>query len=94
MQIREVSHDSKMARVVRTDANWITEPRSDSFLLFHLSLPKICLYDRDFTNIDAVQTFRIREIRESPHKASYGRRSSARLHMYMIVEEGGAQELS
>ncbi|THH32983.1 hypothetical protein EUX98_g1174 [Antrodiella citrinella] len=52
--IREVSHDSKMARVVRTDVNWITEPR-------------------DFTNIDAAQTLRIREIKNSPHRAYYGR---------------------
>ncbi|TCD65415.1 hypothetical protein EIP91_002714 [Steccherinum ochraceum] len=52
--IQQVSHDSKTARVVRTDANWITEPR-------------------DFTNIDAAQTFRIREIRASPYRAYYGR---------------------
>ncbi|KAH8108129.1 P-loop containing nucleoside triphosphate hydrolase protein [Cristinia sonorae] len=52
--IQEVSHDSKLARVVRTDANWITTPR-------------------DYTNVDAAQTFRIREIRASPHRAYYGR---------------------
>ncbi|PIL23843.1 hypothetical protein GSI_13594 [Ganoderma sinense ZZ0214-1] len=52
--VQEVSHDSKMAKVVRSDVNWITEPR-------------------DFTNVDALQTTRIREIKGSPHRAFYGR---------------------
>ncbi|OJT01605.1 ATP-dependent helicase HRQ1 [Trametes pubescens] len=52
--VQEVSHDTKMARLVRSDVNWITEPR-------------------DFTNVDAMQTYRIREIRDSPHRAFYGR---------------------
>ncbi|OCH95579.1 P-loop containing nucleoside triphosphate hydrolase protein [Obba rivulosa] len=52
--VKEVSHDSKMARVLRTDVNWITSPR-------------------DFTNIDAAQTYRIRALRNSPHHAYYGR---------------------
>ncbi|KAI0747965.1 P-loop containing nucleoside triphosphate hydrolase protein [Daedaleopsis nitida] len=52
--VQEVSHDSKMAKLVRSDVNWITEPR-------------------DFTNIDALQTYRIREIKGSPHRAFYGR---------------------
>ncbi len=26
-QVQEVSHDSKMAKLVRSDVNWITEPR-------------------------------------------------------------------
>ncbi|KAI0637127.1 DEAD/H helicase [Trametes polyzona] len=52
--VQEVSHDTKMAKLVRTDVNWITEPR-------------------DFTNVDAMQTYRIREIKDSPHRAFYGR---------------------
>ncbi|KAL7283261.1 hypothetical protein ACG7TL_002690 [Trametes sanguinea] len=52
--VQEVSHDTKMAKLVRSDVNWITEPR-------------------DFTNVDAVQTYRIREIKDSPHRAFYGR---------------------
>ncbi|KAI0080595.1 DEAD/H helicase [Panus rudis PR-1116 ss-1] len=52
--VKEVSHDSKMAKLVRADVNWTTEPR-------------------DFTNVDAVQTYRIREIRGSPNRAFYGR---------------------
>ncbi|KAH9946253.1 P-loop containing nucleoside triphosphate hydrolase protein [Epithele typhae] len=52
--IQEVSHDSKIAKLVRSDVNWTTEPR-------------------DFTNIDALQTYRIREIKDSPHRAFYGR---------------------
>ncbi|EMD38568.1 hypothetical protein CERSUDRAFT_82843 [Gelatoporia subvermispora B] len=52
--VKEVSHDSKTAKVIRTDVNWITQPR-------------------DFTNIDAAQTYRIRALRESPHHAYYGR---------------------
>lgn len=52
--VKEVSHDSKTAKLVRTDVNWITQPR-------------------DFTNIDAVQTYRIREIKGSPFRAFYGR---------------------
>lgn len=27
MQVKEVSHDSKMAKLIRSDVNWITEPR-------------------------------------------------------------------
>ncbi|KAI0797837.1 P-loop containing nucleoside triphosphate hydrolase protein [Abortiporus biennis] len=52
--VQEVSHDSKTARLVRSDVNWTTEPR-------------------DFTDVNAVQTFRIKEIRNSPHRAFYGR---------------------
>ncbi|RPD79912.1 P-loop containing nucleoside triphosphate hydrolase protein [Lentinus tigrinus ALCF2SS1-7] len=52
--VQEVSHDTKMAKLVRSDVNWITEPR-------------------DFTNVDALQTYRIRELRGSPHRAFYGR---------------------
>ncbi|KAI9064267.1 P-loop containing nucleoside triphosphate hydrolase protein [Trametes sanguinea] len=52
--VQEVSHDTKMAKLIRSDVNWITEPR-------------------DFTNVDAMQTYRIREIKDSPHRAFYGR---------------------
>ncbi|KAF7359385.1 P-loop containing nucleoside triphosphate hydrolase protein [Mycena sanguinolenta] len=52
--VKEVSHDSKMAKVIRADINWITSPR-------------------DFTNVDAIQTYRIKEIKDSPHRAYYGR---------------------
>ncbi|KAF8475426.1 P-loop containing nucleoside triphosphate hydrolase protein [Gautieria morchelliformis] len=52
--VKEVSHDIKMAKLVRTDVNWVTTPR-------------------DFTDIDAIQTYRIREIRSSSQKAFYGR---------------------
>ncbi|KAH9854069.1 DEAD/H helicase [Lenzites betulinus] len=52
--VQEVSHDTKLAKLVRSDVNWITEPR-------------------DFTNIDAMQTYRIREIKNSPQRAYYGR---------------------
>ncbi|KAI0703572.1 P-loop containing nucleoside triphosphate hydrolase protein [Cytidiella melzeri] len=52
--IKEVSHDSKMAKLIQSDVNWTTEPR-------------------DFTNVDAAQTYRIREIRNSPQRAYYGR---------------------
>lgn len=43
-----------MAKLIRSDVNWTTEPR-------------------DFTDVDATQTHRIREIRDSPHRAYYGR---------------------
>ncbi|KAJ7286047.1 P-loop containing nucleoside triphosphate hydrolase protein [Mycena rebaudengoi] len=52
--VKEISHDSKLAKVIRADINWTTSPR-------------------DFTNIDAIQTYRIKEIRDSPHRAFYGR---------------------
>ncbi|KAJ7756837.1 P-loop containing nucleoside triphosphate hydrolase protein [Mycena maculata] len=52
--VKEISHDSKMAKVVRADINWTTSPR-------------------DFTNVDAIQTYRIKEIRNSAHLAFYGR---------------------
>ncbi|KAJ7168143.1 DEAD/H helicase [Mycena crocata] len=49
--VKEVSHDSKMAKVIRADINWTTSP----------------------SNIDAIQTYRIKEIKTSPHRAFYGR---------------------
>ncbi|KAJ7871484.1 P-loop containing nucleoside triphosphate hydrolase protein [Mycena olivaceomarginata] len=49
--VKEVSHDSKMAKVIRADINWITSP----------------------SNIDAIQTYRIKEIKDSPQRAYYGR---------------------
>lgn len=52
--VQEISHDSRIAKVVRTDVNWTTTPR-------------------DFTNIDAIRTYRIREVKGSPHGAFYGR---------------------
>ncbi|GJE86964.1 DEAD/DEAH box helicase [Phanerochaete sordida] len=59
--IQEVSHDSKMAKLIRSDVNWTTEPR-------------------DFTNVDPTQTYRIREIRNSPHRAYYGK-----IDLYTLV---------
>ncbi|KAI0340501.1 DEAD/H helicase [Trametopsis cervina] len=59
--IQEVSHDSKMAKLIQSDVNWTTEPR-------------------DFTNVDAVQTHRIRELRNSPQRAYYGR-----IELYTLV---------
>ncbi|KAI0055143.1 hypothetical protein BV25DRAFT_1816061, partial [Artomyces pyxidatus] len=50
--VKEISHDAKQAKVIRTDVNWITTPSS---------------------NVDSVQTFRIREIQGSPQRAYYGR---------------------
>lgn len=52
--VTEVSHDSKVARLVRADVNYTTKPR-------------------DFTNIDALQTQRIREVRASTQTAFFGR---------------------
>ncbi|KIJ60621.1 hypothetical protein HYDPIDRAFT_32044 [Hydnomerulius pinastri MD-312] len=51
--VKEVSHDTKMARLVRADVNWITSPR-------------------DFTNVDAKQTYRIKAIPNSPHMVFFG----------------------
>ncbi|RDB21503.1 ATP-dependent helicase hrq1 [Hypsizygus marmoreus] len=52
--VKEVSHDAKLAKVVRADVNWITCPR-------------------DYTNVDAMQTYRIKEIKNSPQRAYYGK---------------------
>ncbi|KAJ6606558.1 P-loop containing nucleoside triphosphate hydrolase protein [Mycena vulgaris] len=52
--VKEISHDSKIAKVIKADINWTTSPR-------------------DFTNVDAVQTYRIKEIKNSPHLAFFGR---------------------
>ncbi|KAF8556873.1 P-loop containing nucleoside triphosphate hydrolase protein [Imleria badia] len=52
--VKEVSHDTKMAKLVRADVNWITSPR-------------------DFTDVDAKQTWRIRAIPDSPHLTYFGR---------------------
>ncbi|KAF8078143.1 P-loop containing nucleoside triphosphate hydrolase protein, partial [Lyophyllum atratum] len=49
--VKEISHDSKIAKVIRADVNWTTSP----------------------SNVDAVQTYRIKEIRKSPHRAYYGK---------------------
>ncbi|KAF9228793.1 DEAD H helicase [Gyrodon lividus] len=52
--VKEVSHDTKMAKLVRADVNWITSPR-------------------DFTNVDATQTWRIKAIPNSPQLTYFGR---------------------
>ncbi|KAG8217199.1 hypothetical protein J3R82DRAFT_5282 [Butyriboletus roseoflavus] len=52
--VKEVSHDMKMAKLIRADVNWITSPR-------------------DFTDVDAKQTWRIRAIPDSPSLAYFGR---------------------
>jgi DEAD/DEAH box helicase domain-containing protein len=52
--VQEISHDSRTARVIRTDVGWTTKAR-------------------DFTNYDAVRTYRIREVQGSPNRAFYGR---------------------
>ncbi|TFK54805.1 P-loop containing nucleoside triphosphate hydrolase protein [Heliocybe sulcata] len=60
--VQEVSHDSKVAKVIRSDVNWITEPRQPAGA------------DALLRNIDAVQTYRIREIRGSDQRAYFGRK--------------------
>ncbi|KAM6500695.1 P-loop containing nucleoside triphosphate hydrolase protein [Amanita muscaria] len=52
--VQEVSHDTRMAEVIRADVNWITSPR-------------------DYTDVNALQTYRIREITTSSHRAYYGK---------------------
>ncbi|KAJ7184209.1 P-loop containing nucleoside triphosphate hydrolase protein [Mycena filopes] len=52
--VKEISHDTNLAKVIRADINWTTSPR-------------------DLTNVDAIQTHRIKEIKDSPHRAFYGR---------------------
>ncbi|KAL4065341.1 P-loop containing nucleoside triphosphate hydrolase protein [Scleroderma citrinum] len=49
--VKEISHDSKMAKLQRADVNWITSPR----------------------DVDAKQTYRIKEIPNSPHRLFFGR---------------------
>ncbi|KAJ7771770.1 hypothetical protein B0H16DRAFT_1660723 [Mycena metata] len=49
--VKEISHDSKLAKVIRADINWSTSP----------------------SNVDAIQTHRIKEIKDSPQRAFYGR---------------------
>ncbi|KIL69576.1 hypothetical protein M378DRAFT_184005 [Amanita muscaria Koide BX008] len=48
--VQEVSHDTRMAEVIRADVNWITSP----------------------SDVNALQTYRIREITRSSHRAYYG----------------------
>ncbi|KAI6036863.1 DEAD H helicase [Pisolithus microcarpus] len=48
--VKEVSHDARMAKVIRADVNWITSPR----------------------DVDAKQTYRIKEIPNSPHRLFFG----------------------
>lgn len=62
-----------MAKLVRSDVNWITEPRSVLRALGDSKANRLLCLDRDFTNVDAMQTYRIREIKGSPHRAFYGR---------------------
>ena len=72
-QITEVSHDSKMAKLVRSDINWTTEPRygKNPFEMFGPAYSPLTDH-RDFTDVDPSRTHRIREIRNSPHLAYYG----------------------
>ena len=68
-QITEVSHDSRIAKLVRSDVNWTTEPRCDVLYMF---LKILLTFFRDYTDVDPSRTLRIREIRGSPHVAYYG----------------------
>ncbi|KAF5386879.1 hypothetical protein D9615_001687 [Tricholomella constricta] len=58
--VKEVSHDSMLAKVIRADVNWVTSPRDFTLVL-------------DRTNADAAQTYRIKEVRNSPQRAYYGK---------------------
>ncbi|KAL1758264.1 hypothetical protein FB107DRAFT_207459 [Schizophyllum commune] len=51
--VNEISHDDRIARLVKADVNWVTSPR-------------------DYTDVDAKQTYRIREV-QGPYRAYYGR---------------------
>ncbi|KAI5835646.1 P-loop containing nucleoside triphosphate hydrolase protein [Schizophyllum commune Tattone D] len=51
--VNEISHDDRIARLVKADVNWVTSPR-------------------DYTDVDAKQTYRIREVQGS-YRAYYGR---------------------
>ncbi|KAG2061268.1 DEAD H helicase [Suillus hirtellus] len=68
--VKEVSHDTKVARLVRTDVNWITKSRD-----YTQVLPRDIIHHLDWTdrNVDAMQTYRIKEIARSPHRAYFGR---------------------
>lgn len=52
--VKEISHDTRIAKLIRTDVSWVTRPR-------------------DFTDVDAKRTYRIREIKDSTQKAFYGK---------------------
>ncbi|EPQ26138.1 uncharacterized protein PFL1_06346 [Pseudozyma flocculosa PF-1] len=51
---REISHETRIARMVQVDVNYHTRPR-------------------DHTDTDAMETYRIRRLRGSPHLAYYGK---------------------
>ncbi|KAF7440973.1 hypothetical protein PC9H_001322 [Pleurotus ostreatus] len=59
--VREVSHDTKMAKVIRADVSWTTEPR-------------------DFTDINAAQTYRLKALKDSPQRSFFGK-----VHIYTKV---------
>lgn len=87
LQVKEISHDSRIARVVRADVNWITSPRSvltnlSAFIwpgaletsrkVYLLELIYYMYQGQVYSNVDAIQTYRIKEIKGSPHRAYYG----------------------
>ncbi|KAF4604071.1 hypothetical protein EYR38_004493 [Pleurotus pulmonarius] len=59
--VREVSHDTKTAKVIRADVSWTTEPR-------------------DFTDVNAAQTYRIKALKDSPQRSFFGK-----IHVYTKV---------
>ncbi|KAH9930993.1 P-loop containing nucleoside triphosphate hydrolase protein [Fomitopsis serialis] len=59
--VKEISHDSKTARLLRSDVNWITEPRLVLLQTLHNSY---VTFVKGLHNIDAAQTYRIREIKD------------------------------
>ncbi|KIK63733.1 hypothetical protein GYMLUDRAFT_222021 [Collybiopsis luxurians FD-317 M1] len=71
--VQELHHDSKLVKLIQVDVNWITKQRSVTQSNVWCLLRRLCLLFRDFTDVNALQTYRIREIKGSPDHAYYGR---------------------
>ncbi|KAI5124321.1 hypothetical protein M0805_008928 [Coniferiporia weirii] len=73
--VQEVSHDSKIARLIRADVNWTTSPRDFTYgnhIITFLENRTFRVFPL-FSDIDALQTHRIREIKGTLVRAFYGR---------------------
>ncbi|KIK06641.1 hypothetical protein K443DRAFT_129904 [Laccaria amethystina LaAM-08-1] len=77
--ITEVNHDAKLVKTIRKDVNYITSPRQGFTIPLNFASLTVrrVIINRDFTNVDALQTRRIRAI--NANRVYYGSKHSTSL---------------
>lgn len=87
-QVQELNHDNKVVKLIQADVNWTTKQRlvtqdlethpELTYLFLEISrkvsfCPSVGRAHGLFRDVNALQTYRVREIKESLHHTYYGR---------------------